>query len=158
MNSSIKKGVSFGLTSGIITTIGVMIGLQTGTGLKLAVIGGILTVAIADAFSDALGMNNSEESNKKNNREEIRKTATATFFSKLIVGLSFLIPIFFFNLDTAIIINLVWGLFLLSVFSFQIAKIRKENPLNTLTWHIGIAVIVIIATYITGMTIAKYFG
>jgi len=31
-----------------------MVGLAEGTHLKIAVIGGILTIAIADAFSDAL--------------------------------------------------------------------------------------------------------
>jgi len=71
MKESIKTGVSFGLTSGIITTLGVMVGLNTGTGLRLAVIGGILTVAIADAFSDAMGIHIAEESSRKNGKREI---------------------------------------------------------------------------------------
>ena len=54
--------MSFGLTSGIITTLGLIVGLHSGTHSKLAVIGGILTIAMADAFSDALGIHVSEES------------------------------------------------------------------------------------------------
>ena len=67
MNHSIKTGFSFGLTSGIITTLGLIVGLNSGTGSKLVVLGGILTIAIADAFSDALGIHISEESENKHN-------------------------------------------------------------------------------------------
>ncbi|HID20408.1 MAG TPA: hypothetical protein EYP28_05685, partial [Methanophagales archaeon] len=62
MKHSLKIGFSFGLTSAIITTLGLMVGLHSGTHSKLVVIGGVLTIAIADAFSDALGIHISEES------------------------------------------------------------------------------------------------
>ena len=54
MKDSLRTGISFGLTSAVITTLGLMVGLHSGTGSKLVVLGGILTIAIADAFSDAL--------------------------------------------------------------------------------------------------------
>ena len=65
IKDSIKKGLGFGLTSGIITTLGLIIGLSAGTHSKIAVIGGILTIAFADALSDSLGIHISEESTKK---------------------------------------------------------------------------------------------
>ena len=71
MKHSIKTGFSFGLTSGIITTLGLMVGLQSGTHSQLAVIGGILTIAVADAFSDALGIHIAEESENKHSSKEI---------------------------------------------------------------------------------------
>ncbi|MGZ8381620.1 MAG: hypothetical protein ACXW4C_08190, partial [Nitrospira sp.] len=55
MKASFKTGLSFGLTSGVITTLGLMVGLHSGTHSRTVVIGGILTIAIADAMSDALG-------------------------------------------------------------------------------------------------------
>ena len=61
MKKSLKTGISFGLTSGTITTLGLMIGLNSGTNSRGIVIGGILTIAIADSFSDALGIHISEE-------------------------------------------------------------------------------------------------
>ena len=54
MEHSFRVGMSFGLTSGIITTLGLIVGLHSGTHSKLAVIGGILTIAMADALSDVL--------------------------------------------------------------------------------------------------------
>ena len=157
MKDSIKKGMSFGITSGIITTLGVMIGLNSITGLKLAVMGGILTVAIADAFSDALGIHNSEESLKRNTRKSIWIATVSTFFSKLIIAMSFLIPVLLFPLATAIKINLIWGFSLLGIFGYIVAKIRKENPIKSIFTHIIIAMAVIIITHYTGTIIGDYF-
>jgi hypothetical protein len=42
---SLRTGLSFGLTSGIITTLGLMVGLHAFSGSKLVVVGGILTIA-----------------------------------------------------------------------------------------------------------------
>ena len=56
MKISIRKGFGFGLTSGIITTLGLMIGLTFGTSSKAIVLGGIILIAVADALSDAMGM------------------------------------------------------------------------------------------------------
>jgi len=56
MKHPVKVGLSFGLTSGVVTAVGLMVGLHSGTHSRLAVIGGILTIAVADAFSDALGI------------------------------------------------------------------------------------------------------
>jgi len=53
MKASFKTGLSFGLTSGVITTLRLMVGLHSGTRSRTVVIGGILTIAIADAMSDA---------------------------------------------------------------------------------------------------------
>ncbi|PIU42967.1 MAG: hypothetical protein COS98_00120, partial [Parcubacteria group bacterium CG07_land_8_20_14_0_80_35_11] len=78
MKHSLRVGFSFGLTSGIITTLGLMVGLHSGTHSKIAVIGGILTIAIADAFSDALGIHISEESEEKHTEKEIWESTIST--------------------------------------------------------------------------------
>jgi VIT1/CCC1 family predicted Fe2+/Mn2+ transporter len=126
MKHSLKVGFSFGLTSGIITTLGLIVGLNAGTHSQLAVIGGILTIAIADAFSDALGIHISEESEGKHTEKEIWQSTASTFLSKFVFASTFIIPVLLFNLSTAIIISIIWGLFLLSIFSFQMAKQQKR--------------------------------
>ena len=65
MKRSVKAGFSFGLTSGVITTLGLMVGLHSSTHSKLVVIGGILTIAIADALSDSMGVHIAVESQNK---------------------------------------------------------------------------------------------
>ena len=157
MKESIKIGLSFGLTSAIITTLGIMIGLNAATNLKLAVIGGILTVAVADAFSDALGIHISEESSKRNGRKAIWEATITTFLTKLTIALTFLIPILTLNLTTAIKISIAWGLLLLIASNYFIAKQRKEKPLTVILEHLAIAAIVITITFYLGKFVATYF-
>jgi hypothetical protein len=58
---SFKTGISFGLTSGIITTLGLIVGLHSGTHSRVVVLGGIMTIAVADSLSDALGIHIAQE-------------------------------------------------------------------------------------------------
>ena len=53
-NKCARTGVYFGATSGVITTVGLIAGLYAGTESVVAVLGGILVIAVADAMSDAL--------------------------------------------------------------------------------------------------------
>jgi len=158
MRHSLKIGFSFGLTSGIITTLGLMVGLHSGTHSKLVVIGGVLTIAIADAFSDALGIHVSEESENRHTTREIWESTICTFATKLIFAVTFVIPILLFELTTAIIVSIVWGLSLLGVFSFYIAKGQRVNPWRVITEHLLIALVVIITTHYLGHWIGSTFG
>jgi len=154
MKHSWIKGLGFGLTSGVITTLGLMVGLDSTTHSKIVVLGGIFVIAIADALSDSLGMHVSVESENKYTDKHIWESTIATFFSKLIVALSFAIPILLFSLNTAIMINIIWGLLLIAGFSFYIAKKEKIKPLHAIIEHVSIAIIVIIATYYIGTYVA----
>ena len=158
MRHSIKTGFSFGLTSGIITTLGLMVGLHSSTGSKLVVIGGILTIAIADAFSDAFGIHFSEESENKHSAIEIWQSAISTFFSKLAIALTFIIPLLLFQLSIAVAINVIWGLSVLAIFSFYAAKGQKAKPWRMITEHLIIALVVIVITHYVGDWIGSTFA
>jgi VIT1/CCC1 family predicted Fe2+/Mn2+ transporter len=154
MKHSIKTGFSFGLTSGIITTLGLMVGLNSSTHEKLVVIGGILTIAIADAFSDAMGIHISEESENKHSAREIWESTISTFLSKFVFALTFVIPILLFPLSTAVIISVVWGLSIITIFSCYIAREQGVKPYKVVSEHLFIAILVIIATHLVGAWIS----
>ena len=158
MKHSWTVGFSFGLTSGIITTLGLMVGLHSGTHSKLVVIGGVLTIAIADAFSDALGIHVSEESEKKHTTKEIWESTIATFLSKFVFALTFIVPLMLLQLATAIIVSVVLGLSLLGLFSFYIAKEQEVKPWKVVIEHLVIALVVIIITHYAGGWISSTFG
>ncbi len=146
------------MTSGIITTLGLMVGLHSGTHSKLVVLGGILTIAIADAFSDALGIHISEESENKHITKEIWQSTISTFLSKFVFALTFIIPVSLLELSTAIVVSIIWGLSMLSILSFRIAKEQKANPWKVITEHLIIALVVIVITHYLGDWIASRFG
>ena len=158
MKHSIKTGFSFGLTSGIITTLGLMVGLNSGTHSKLVVLGGILTIAIADAFSDALGIHISEESENIHIAKEIWQSTISTFISKFVFALTFVIPVLLFELSTAIVVSIIWGLLMLSILSYRIAREQGTKSWKVITEHLIIALVVIILTHYLGGWISSRFG
>ena len=158
MKTSFKTGFSFGLTSGIITTLGLIVGLHAGTGSRTAVIGGILTIAVADAFSDALGIHVSQESQNRYSDRSVWEATLATFLAKFIFALTFVALILFFELNRAILISIIWGLSVLSVFSFVVAKQQEENPWKVAAEHLAIGLAVVLITHFVGDWIATVFS
>ena len=158
MRHSLKTGFSFGLTSGIITTLGLMVGLSSSTHSRIAVIGGILTIAIADSLSDALGIHISEESENKHTPREIWESTLSTFTSKFFFAMTFTIPVLFLELDKAVLVSIAWGLSLLGIFSFHIAREQEAKPWRVISEHIFISLLVIFAANYAGEMIHSALG
>jgi VIT1/CCC1 family predicted Fe2+/Mn2+ transporter len=158
MNTQFRKGFGFGLTSGVITTLGLIVGLDASTGSRFAVIAGIIAIAIADACSDALGMHISEESTYKRTTAQIWEATLSTFFFKFAFALTFVIPFLLLSLQTALIICIIWGLFLITTYSYYLAKKTKVAPHKVILEHVLIMVLVIVVTYFVGKATAVLFG
>ena len=158
LNDAAKTGLSFGLTSGIITTLGLIVGLHSGTHSKVVVIGGILTIAVADAFSDALGIHVAQESQNRHGTKAIWASTLATFAAKLTFALTFVIPILLLPMDSAIVASVLWGLLLLGGFSFYLARERGVSPWGVVGEHVIIALAVIMITHYLGEWIAEVFA
>ena len=156
MRMQFRKGLGFGLTSGTITTLGLLVGLDASTGSRLAILAGIFAIAISDAFSDALGMHISEESTYKKTKKQIWEAMIATFFFKFIFALSFAVPFFLFNVSTAVYVCIAWGISVLAYYSYHLAKKEKISPFKAITEHVSIAIAVIAAAYIVGRLTAMF--
>jgi vacuolar iron transporter family protein len=153
------KGLGFGLTSGIITTLGMMVGMSAGTNSRLAVLGGILMIAVGDSLSDAMGMHVSEESaGDGKNLREVWVATFSTLFFKFIFASIFIIPVLLLSLEQAILVSVIFGLVLISVFSFIFANKRGEKPLQVVIEHVGITLLVIFLTHFVGVFVNNYFG
>ncbi len=150
MQESWKKGFSFGLTSGIITTLGMMVGLHSSTGSTIVVIGGILAIAVADSLSDALGIHISEESENVHSNKEIWQATIATFLTKLFFACTFIVPILLLPIETALIASVAYGLSLITIFSVFMAKKQGQKVSHVVMEHLVIAVAVILITHFVG--------
>lgn len=158
IDSSVKKGFSYGLTSGVITTLGLMVGLDASTHSKLAVIGGVLTIAVADALSDAMGMHVSEESEDKFAKKEIWEATLVTFVTKFVFALSFVIPLILLPIQISVIVSVIYGMLVLSLLSYKIAKDEKESPVRAVFEHLIMGMCVVFVTYYFGNWIGKVFN
>ena len=158
MRESFKTGVSFGLTSGVITTVGLMVGLHSGTHSRLAVLGGILTIAIADAFSDALGIHVSQEATNSNASSHVWAATAAAFASKFLIALTFLFPVLYFDFFTAILFSLAWGFIILTALSYRIARYQNQKPHAVIFEHLFIGLAVVVVTHFVGTWVGRVFG
>ncbi len=150
MKQSLKTGFSFGLTSGVITTLGLMVGLHAGTHSRLAVIGGIVTIALADALSDALGIHIAEESKNNGAVSEIWESTIATFFAKFLIAMTFVVPVLLLPLEEAMMVSEGWGFALLAVLSYFLARAQQIPPWKVIVEHVVIGVSVIMLTHYVG--------
>ena len=157
MKAAVKTGYSFGLTSGVITTLGLIIGLDSSTHSKLAVIGGILTIAVADAFSDALGIHISKESELGESDSDVWRATISTFVFKFITAATFILPAWLLPLELSVPISVAWGIIILTVVSYRLAKSRGKKYAEVIFEHLAVATVVITVAYFIGRVINKYF-
>jgi VIT1/CCC1 family predicted Fe2+/Mn2+ transporter len=150
MKPSFKTGLSFGLTSGVITTMGLMVGLHSGTHSRTVVIGGIVTIAVADALSDALGIHIAEESRNNRNALEIWESTIATFVAKFLIAMTFVVPVLMLPLEVAMTVSVGWGLTLLAVLSYFLARAQQIPAWIVIAEHLVIGVSVIAITHYVG--------
>ena len=155
----LKSRFNFALASGTITVLGLMVGLYSTTQAKIVVVGGIITIAIADAFSDALGFYISSKGQIAIQKKlPLLISTISSFLFKFLFILTFILPTMLFSLKIAVIIGIFWGLLIIGAISYNLAKSKNENPCSLILEHIVIALIVIFLTYYAGQWVSLNFG
>ena len=148
---------SFGATSAIITCLAFIIGLSKSGNPKLSIIGSLLVIAIADNISDTLGIHIFQESDLKKS-DVVRVSTFFNFLTRFVVILVFILLIFFLPIVYGMIFSIFWGISLLTVLSYLIAKEQKINPFKAVFWHIALAVLVIIVSNFLSEWIMNIFA
>jgi VIT1/CCC1 family predicted Fe2+/Mn2+ transporter len=147
---------SFGATSAIITNLGIITGLDTLTHPKLSIIGALLVIALADNLSDSFGIHIYQESEHIGKKEVWFSTLT-NFLTRLFVSSTFIILIIVLPIRLAAVCSVIWGLFVLTVMTYTIAKQQKINPFSAIFVHLTIAVIVVVASNFIGAFVITRF-
>lgn len=137
---------SFGGTSGIITNLAIIIGLDTLTNAKISIIGSLLVVALADNISDTLGIHIYQESEGLT-RREVWVSSFTNFLTRFLVSLGFISIVYFFPINFAVTISIIYGLLVLSIISYLISKRKNVNPWLAITEHVIIALVVMFLSH-----------
>ena len=148
---------SFGATSGIMTNLGLIVGLDKLAHPKTSIIGAILVIAIADNISDSVGIHLYKEAEHITNREVLSSTLT-NFLARPVISLTFIIFIAVLPIKLAVLCSLAWGLGLLAIMSYTSAKERGANIYIEVLEHIIIALFVVIASKFAGQWIIHKFS
>jgi len=147
---------SFGTTSAIMTNMGLICGLDTLANAKRAIVGSILVIAFADNFSDSMGIHVFQESEGLGEKEVWLSTAT-NFFSRIVVSLSFIPLILALPLGAAVPCAVAWGLALLSLMSYAIARDRGLAPGREILVHLCMAAFVTLSSHLAGKFLIARF-
>ncbi len=147
---------SFGATSAIITCLAFIIGLSKSPNPKLSIVGSLLVIAIADNISDTLGIHIYQESDLKQS-DVVRVSTFFNFVTRFLVILVFILFVFFLPITFAVIFSIFWGVALLAVLSYYIAKEQQVNPYKAIVQHVAIAIVVIIASNLLSEWIKGFF-
>ena len=146
----------FGITSGILTTIGLLVGMNAATDSRLAVVAGILVIAMADSLSDSFGMYLSKLGERGGTRAAALRYASGTFAGKFIFPLSFAIPLLSpIALSTAVMIDLTWGAAVLALLSTEQALVTQTSVVRTIARNVGLAILIVCLSSLVGSIVPK---
>jgi VIT1/CCC1 family predicted Fe2+/Mn2+ transporter len=148
---------SFGATSAIITSLGLITGLDSLSHPKLSIIGGILVIALADNISDSVGIHIYQESECIPDKE-VWFSTFSNFLTRILVSLTFIILVLVLPIRLAVSCSIIWGLSLLAFMSYTIAKDRGINTYRAIFEHVGIAIFVTFASSFIGKFLISKFS
>ena len=146
----------FGSTAAIITNICLIVGLETARSGKGPILGGLLTIALADNISDSLGIHMYKETEGAKSRLSVLATVL-NFTARLLISFSFVAIVLLCSAGQSIPAAISWGLVLIAIGSYWIARRNKENVILETVKHMLVAVVVIILSHWVGHLIAAHF-
>jgi VIT1/CCC1 family predicted Fe2+/Mn2+ transporter len=149
---------SFGVTAAVITGLAVIVGLDEFTNPKMSIIGALLVMALADNITDSLGIHIYRESQFNCPDNDSHSHTVGNFLSRLGILAIFVLIIYILPIAYAVILSIAFGLLLLSILSYLIAKKQGTNPFSAVLQHVGIAVLVILGSHLLGRTITTLFS
>jgi len=143
--SSRKNKYLFGSTSAIITNLALIVGLANSANAKTNIIAGILVIAIADNISDSLSIHIYQEAEGLTKRE-VWVSSLTNFSIRLLVSAVFIMIVVLLPLRLAITCSIIFGLLIMIIFSYDIARYKKINQYLAVMEHVLIAVAVILVS------------
>lgn len=155
MNSGVKtrgfriNRFSFGGTAGLVACVALIVGLGAAGAPKSVIVSSLLIVALADNLTDSLSIHIYQESERLPAREAFLAT-TSNFASRLLVSLSFVLLVLALPIRGAVAAALAWGLFLLGLLSWMIARQRGVRPIPEVAKHLFVALVVVVVAELIG--------
>jgi len=146
---------SFGGTAGIVTSMGLIIGLSAARVEMVTIVSGLLIVGVADNITDSLSIHMYQEAEKLDGRAALMATLT-NFVTRLLIVLSFVAIVLTLPKPYAGVVAFAWGGALLAAISYVLARARGISPGTEVAKHLGVAVLAIAASRFMGLWISQH--
>lgn len=141
--------ISYGGTAAVVTSMALISGLSAAGATKAVIVSALLIAAFADNLTDALSFHIFQESEQLDQKDAFIGTIT-NFVTRLLLCISFALLIGLFPLAHAPILAIVWGILLLAMMTYLVARERKVKPIPEVAKHLLVAFGVVLASNATG--------
>jgi hypothetical protein len=141
---------SLGGTAAVITSMGLIIGLDATAAARVTVFSGLLIVGLADNLTDALAVHIYQESEGLPEPQAFRRTI-ANFVTRACITVSFIGMLLLTPTSMAVPACLAWGMMLLSGLSYLLARARAVSALGQIWKHGVVALGVILVSKLIGI-------
>ena len=141
------QGVAFGTMDGLITILGVVIGIASATDSSGAVVIAGLVAGLANAFGNSFGFYASElaeraehiqENQHLSSMTETRRSTILAFAHSLASTLVIVAPFTVLSLTSAMIVSLILALVLLFALGALVGKFSHASP-----WRFGVRYVIL---------------
>lgn len=147
----------FGGTAAILTSTGLILGLQAAESSRQAIVGALLIVALADNLSDSLSVHIYQEAERMESRDAFISTV-ANFATRLLIAATFIVLVLALPGELLPWAAAAWGLLLLALLTHRIARARGAPVGREIAKHLVIAGIVLAISRGLGSWIAGPSG
>lgn len=148
--------ISFGGTAAIVTSMALIVGLDAANAGKAAMVSALLIAAVADNLTDSLSVHMYQESERLEEREAFIGTLS-NFATRFILCLTFVLIVALFRAHAAIW-GIVWGMLLLTLLNYILARHRNVSAISELWKHLAVALVIIFVSKGIGYWITAHIS
>ena len=149
--------ISFGGTAAVVTSMALISGLSAADATKPIIVSALLIAAFADNLTDALSIHIFQESEQLDQKNAFNGTIT-NFVTRLLLSISFVLLVGLFPLEHVAKVSIVWGMLLLVILTYLVARERKVKPLREVVKYLLVASAVIIVSTLIPNWIGALLG
>ena len=141
--------ISYGGTAAVVTSMALISGLSAAGATKAVIVSALLIAAFADNLTDALSFHIFQESEQLDQKDAFIGTIT-NFVTRLLLCISFALLIGLIPIVHAAIVAMIWGMLLLAIMTYLVARERNVKPILEVIKHLLVASAVVLASNVTG--------
>ena len=149
------RRISFGSTSAVVTSIGLVVAFATTRTSRGALMGSLLIIGIADNLADSLSVHLYQEAEGLDRREALASTVT-NFLARLAIASTFVALVAMLSDWWLIAVATVWGLAVLGALTVSLARQRNVSARRELLRHFAVVVAVVVLSRTIGSFITAH--
>jgi len=146
--------IAYGGTAAVVTSTALISGLSAAGATRAVMASALLIAAFADNLADALSVHIFQESENLEMKDALSGTIT-NFLTRIFLCVSFIPLVWIFPLEHVEKAGVAWGMSLLVILTYLVARERRANIPTEVLKHLVVAIVVITLSITAGHWISQ---